>query len=156
MIVSDGAVFEFVDGALCARWWSVTERAVDDYVAFVDEAAGHGVAMAALWAVETSARPPGAPQRQRIVDLTVRHEDATACVAFVVEGSGLFASTLRGIVTGVNFLARTKKPHHIGHDLAAAADFVATQMRAPTCSRRGAATDALKLVAAHEGLRAAR
>lgn len=156
MIVVDGAVFDFVDGVLCARWWAVTDTGVDAYIAFVDESAGRGKAMAPLWAVETSVRPPPAAVRQRMVDLTVRHEDATACGAFIVEGSGMFASAMRGIVTSVNFLARTKKPNHVGQDLAVGAAFIAEQLKAPKCPRPPSTIDPAALLAAHEQLRASR
>lgn len=156
MIVVDGAAFEFVDGVLCARWWAVTVAGVDRYVELVDDSAGAGFPMAPLWVVETSVRPPATDVRQRMVALTVKHEDATAAGAFVVEGSGLFASAMRGIVTGVSFLARTKKPQHVGHDLGVAVEFIAAQLRAPLCPRTGVVVDQRRLLEVHERLRASR
>jgi hypothetical protein len=56
---------------------------------------------------------PTAEARKLFVALMKHHRDALACVVIVVNGTGFWASALRGAMTGLRALAPTSSGFHV-------------------------------------------
>jgi hypothetical protein len=63
--------------------------------------------------VEQTAVPPESDIRKAISDMLKKHSDHLISSAVVFEGSGFRAAGVRGVVTAISLLSRTKFPHVI-------------------------------------------
>jgi hypothetical protein len=85
--------------------------------------------------VEVSASLPPADVRRRSLELWKAKEHLILCQALVVEGEGFWASAMRGFMTGIYAVGRTRTPKKACPDEIEAATFVTQALGASAGDR---------------------
>ncbi|GAB5545883.1 MAG: hypothetical protein SangKO_056430 [Sandaracinaceae bacterium] len=119
-------------GAVLYVWRDATTvRAARRLRQLIAEARGHAAdgAGVLLGVVAEAAPPPGADARAALAEVLSGAAGFAHSSALVCEGSGFRASMVRGIVTGLNLIARPPFPHQVSANVPAAAQWLEARTR---------------------------
>jgi hypothetical protein len=86
----------------------------------------HPEGVSAVHVIANNVSLPDKDARAQLGRLSNRYANQLACLCYVVEGSGFWASALRSFLTGLRMLTQGSFKQHICADIAAAARWVPT------------------------------
>jgi hypothetical protein len=128
LIASTDDFQTWVGDWLVAQVWTreTTLAGVDELRRAVDERVAAHRKIFVLIVTDKTCRPPSWEARDRIAQVMRQHKDTIEACALVFEGTGLAAATIRGVVAGLNMLARHPFPYRVFATLPDALDWCGT------------------------------